>query len=406
MKPLLVILAGGLGKSFYPLSTNKTLFPFLGKPLLQHIIEMSEYAGFQDALIITNEDNESWLSTYQPFNITLRTKKVHPNGMGGAVIQAEEEIGNKPTLIVNAADMIEPIFFKSMLRQTLDSYAYVTGLKVNNYFPGGYLKTDGTKALEIIEKPGKGKEPSDLLNLMFHFFSEPQDFISILKKTPLSDIQYEQALSSLMNQRQVDILRYPGQWHKLKYAHDILGMMNLLLKIKGVNHRSRTANISKYALLIGNVYVDEDASIDEYSIVKGPSYIGKGVKIGNHSLVRQSCIEEGSVVGFGSEVVRSYIGPNCKLHHNFIGDSILESDINPSWNTTFANWRLDQQNIRIDIKGEIIDTNLPKFGAVVAKGALFGVNCSVMPGITIGKNAHIYPNKIISKNIEENEKIT
>jgi len=89
MKPLVVILAGGIGKSFAPLSINKTLIPIFGKPMLQHVIEMAEFSGFQEALIITNTENETWLSSYQPFNITLRTRKVNPTGMGAALLQAD-----------------------------------------------------------------------------------------------------------------------------------------------------------------------------------------------------------------------------------------------------------------------------------------------------------------------------
>ncbi|MDP4011652.1 MAG: hypothetical protein Q8P72_05510, partial [Candidatus Roizmanbacteria bacterium] len=136
---------------------------------------------------------------------------------------------------------------------------------------------------------------------------------------------------------------------------------------------------------------------------KGPAYIGRGVKIGNHALVRQSSIEEGSVVGFGSEVVRSYVGPGCMLHHNFVGDCVLESNVNPSWGTTFANWRLDNNDIRTKIEDEEIDSGRKKIGAIVADGAFLGVNCSVMPGVTIGANAKIYPGKLVTSAVSKGE---
>src|SRR3989344_4289843 len=102
MAPTVVILAGGIGKSFSPISVNKTILPLFGKPLLQHVIEMVESSGFDNALIVTNSENEKWLSTYQPFNITLRTQLVEPTGMGDALLQAETEIGTKPCLVINA----------------------------------------------------------------------------------------------------------------------------------------------------------------------------------------------------------------------------------------------------------------------------------------------------------------
>ncbi len=402
-KPLVVILAGGIGKSFKPLTINKTLIPILGKPMLQHTIEMVESAGFHEALIITNRDNEEWLASYQPFNITLRTNIVKPTGMGDALLQTEHEIGNNPILVINACDVIDPAFLKVLQQKTYNSYAYITGLETESYFPGGYIRMEGTRTTGLVEKPGEGNEPSNLLNLVFHYFSEPQDFFGFLKKTPTTDDQYEKALNDLMQQRHIDVVPYDGPWKKIKYSHHVLDMTQILLQLRNNNHIARSAYVSPKAVIEGNVVVDENAHIDAFAVIKGPAYIGKNAKVGNHALVRQSTIEAHSVVGFGTEVARSYVGPNCMLHKNFIGDSVLESDINPSWGTTLANWRLDQAPIHMSLPDEQILTEKTKLGAILAKGAFLGVNCSVMPGVTIGKNAKIYPGKVVMEPVKDEE---
>jgi len=402
-KPLVVILAGGVGKSFAPISINKTLVPLCGKPMLQHTIETVENAGFHGALIITNEENEQWLSTYQPFNITLQTQIVKPTGMGDALLQAEHLIRDEPILVMNACDMVESSFLKVIQQKILNSYACITGLKVDSYFPGGYIKMEGTKATGIIEKPGEGHEPSDLINLVFHYFSHPQDFFGHLKQTPTQDEQYEIALTRLMKEHHIDVIEYSGHWSKLKHAHHILDMMAFCLENRVVNHIARTALISPQAVIEGTVYVDEGARIEACAVIKGPAYIGRNAVIGNHALVRQSVVEEDAVVGFGTEVARSYVGPRCKLHQNFIGDSVLESDINPSWGTTCANWRLDEKQISLQLPDAKITTGRIKLGAVIAKGAAFGVNCSIMPGMTIGENARVYPGKTVTSAVKMDE---
>ena len=404
-KPLVVILAGGIGTSFKPLTINKTLIPIAGKPMLQHVIEMVESAGFHEALIITNPENEQWLSSYQPFNITLQTNIVKPTGMGDALLQSEHVIGNQPILIINACDIIDGVFLKTLLQKTYNSYAFITGLETESYFPGGYIKMEGTRATGLIEKPGKGNEPSNLLNLVFHYFSDPQDFFGLLKKTPTSDEQYEKALHELMQQRHIDVVPYQGPWTKLKYSHHVLDMMQAILELRSKNHVARSAHVSPHAVIEGTVYIDEGAHIDAFAVIKGPAYIGRNAKVGNHALVRQSSIEEGAIVGFGSEVARSYIGPNCMLHQNFVGDCVLESDINPSWGTTLANWRLDQGAIKMRLPEETIDTEKTKLGAVIAKGAFLGVNCSVMPGLTIGRNARVYPGIVVKDPVKDNETV-
>ena len=403
MKPLVVILAGGIGKTFSPLKINKTLLPIFGKPILQHVIEMVETADFHEALIVTNPENELWLSTYQPFNITLQTIVANPRGMGDTLLQARESIGSRPILIINAVDMVEPSFLKTLMKPIQNSYGFITGLKIKRNISAGYIKENNGKAIGIVEKPTPGNEPSDMVNLIFHYFSEPEDLFTIMNKIPTSDDQYEKALTELMAQRTIDIVPYNGSWSKLKYPHHVLDMMNLFLKMNKVNSVARSAIVSPHAVLDGFIIIDENARIDAGAIIKGPAYIGKNVKIGSHTLIRQSVIEEGSIIGFGSEVARSYIGPRSKLHHNFVGDSVFESDINPSWGTTFANWRIDGNNPRLLLPNCSIETDGKKLGSIIAKNVFFGVNCAVMPGVTIGAGAKIYPHKVIAVAVCENE---
>jgi bifunctional UDP-N-acetylglucosamine pyrophosphorylase/glucosamine-1-phosphate N-acetyltransferase len=107
-------------------------------------------------------------------------------------------------------------------------------------------------------------------------------------------------------------------------------------------------------------------------------------------------VEEGSTVGFGSEVARSYVGPGCNLHHTFVGDSVLEGKVNMSWGTVTANLRLDGKTIRISLpNGTVFDTLRNKLGACIATNAFLGVGVSTMPGTIIGPNANIAPHTIV-----------
>ena len=397
-KPLVVILAGGSGKSFQPFVLNKTLVSFAGKPLLQHVIEAVEQSGFRDAMVVTNSENESWLSTYQPFNITIQTKiQNEPRGMADALMSIRQEIDSRPILIMNAVDYIDPAFYKRIYQKTLSSEAFITGMKVEHNLPTGYLEIANGHPRGIVEKPMKGQEPSEYINLVLNYFADPNEFLSAISGTSShNDDQYERALSSYLKNHEVELLTYSSYWQKLKYSYNVLDMMELFLKHRLKKHRATTAYVSPHAFVEGDVFIDDYARIDAFAVIKGPTYIGKSVVIGNHTLVRQSMIEAESVVGFGSEVARSYIGPRCMLHHNFIGDSVLESNVNPSWGTTTANLRLDKHEVRLKLpNGEFIETGKKKFGAVIAKGAFLGVNCSIMPGVAIGADAQLAPGTVL-----------
>ncbi|MFA9288880.1 MAG: sugar phosphate nucleotidyltransferase [Weeksellaceae bacterium] len=406
-KPLVILLAGGVGKNFAPLIVNKTLVPFCGKPVLQHMIETIEQSGFHEVLIVTNHENEQWLESYQPFNITIETHiQDEPLGMADALLKIESKIKGRPILVMNAVDMINPTFFKQMYQLSLDVYSFVVAKEIDSYFPGGYVKVEGNKAIGIVEKPEPGTEPSKLLNLVFHYYSDPTEFFPYLRAaSSLKDDHYEQALNRFMQEKEVRCLTYQDYWQKLKYAYHVLDVMDIFLQNRVKSHRATTAYVSPHAIIEGNVFIDEYAHIDAGAIIKGPAYIGKNVKVGNHSLVRQSMIEEGSVIGFGSEVARSYVGPRSMLHHNFLGDTIFESDINPSWGTTFANFRLDNKPVIFKRHDTSLQTTRAKLGAVVANGVFFGVNCSVMPGIAIGARSKIFPQTTVFSPVTADETV-
>lgn len=395
--PLFVILAGGEGKRFAPFVTNKTMFPFFGKPLLLHLLEQLQRVGAQEILIASNHDNDSWLRELNLAGISLRTKlQPEPLGMADALLQLQSEIGQQPIIVMNAVDVVSDEFFLTLLKQRSSTYALVTGKQEVEYFPGGYLKLEGDRVTAVIEKPGKGNEPSDLVNLVFHYFSQPQEFLALLAQTQSdNDDSYEVALSQLMQDHPVGCVSYTGYWTKLKYPHFALDMTELFLRERLQDYCHPTAQISPQASLEGPVYIDEGVKIEAGAVVKGPTYLGKNVVVGNHTLIRQSIIEAGSVIGFGSEVARSYVGPDCMLHHNFIGDSVLESEVNPSYGTCTTNLRLDHQPVTLKLESGSVETNRQKLGAIIANGVFLGANCTLLPGVSIGAQAKIYPGTIV-----------
>lgn len=399
--PLFVVLAGGEGKRFAPLVTNKTVFPFMDKPLLLHQLEQLRRVGVKKVLIATNSENHSYLKELGIEGLDIQSKRQsQPLGMADALLHLEKEIGDQPMVVMNAVDVVDDSLFETLLQEIENGQpqGLVTGIKVKEYFPGGYLELKGTQVTGVIEKPQPGQEPSDLVNLVFHYFNQPQEFIKLLKQaTSQDDDVYEQALTKLMQQQDFGFVSYDNYWNKLKYPHFVLDVMQLFLKHHLESKIDPSAQISDQAVIEGEVFIDKNVKVEAGAVIKGPTYIGPNTIVGNHALVRQSMVERDVIVGFGSEVARSYIGPECKLHHNFIGDSILEADVNPSYGTVATNWRLDQKTIQLKTLDGKIDTHRYKLGAILARGVFCGVNCSLMPGVTVGESTKIYPGLVVNQ---------
>src|SRR3989344_7750005 len=169
--PVAVILAGGASSRFAPLSDKNTL-KFLGKTLVEHHLDTLHGLGITDAVVIANPNNydiiKQNISKYK--NTVIAVQKA-PNGMGDAILSAENlilnDLGGKPIYILNADDIFELEHHKKILNEYEkgSSDSIIGAYKVDSYFPGGYIIVDGAnKILSIKEKPGKGNEPSNMIN--------------------------------------------------------------------------------------------------------------------------------------------------------------------------------------------------------------------------------------------------
>ena len=233
----------------------------------------------------------------------------------------------------------------------------------------------------MLKSREKGNEPSDRVNLVFHFFPELCAFTSLFKEVKsLKDDMYEQAFSLYMKDHKVCMVSYDGLWAPLKYPWHVLDV-NAMLLSQLPPKIGRNVEIKKNVILEGNVYIEDNVTIYENTKIIGPCYIGKGSIIGNNNIIRASHIGFRCVTGFNTDITRSYIGDDCWFHSNYIGDSVLESDISMGSGSVLANLRLDEQDIG--------STQKNKCGAMIGSHVRIGVNVSIMPGIKIGSDSSI-----------------
>lgn len=380
-----LILAAGEGKRIKPIVTSKPLIPFGGQTLLDRVIHNLKAVGINKFLVVVSPKDQDKLKAY-PTVI-----QPQPNGMSGAVLAARSVLVG-PTVVVNGDDLIDPkILTKfSQAIKTYQDKVVVTAIKSRPDLTGGYFDLRGP-TLQVVEKP-KEKQPSEWLKLVLDYFPRIEEFIAALKSTQsLRDDVYEQALNQLGN---LSLVKAAGYFQPLKYPWQILDLAQLILThyLKPQTHPS--AQIHKTAVIEGLVQIEAGVRIMPYAIIKGPVYLGKQVIIGDHALVRNSLIEANSVVGYKSEIVRSYVGPNNNFHANYVGDSVIEADCNLGSGATLANLRFDKKEI---IPGR------NKLGAIMAQASQLGVNVSVMPGVSLGAKAIVGSGLVLAKSLEADE---
>ena len=402
----ILILAGGDSTRFWPLE-NKLFISFLGKPLILYQIEELLKYGEQ-VTVVANKTNATAIKRLVDNNevksVQIIIQKDDYSGMAGAVFSVKNHIKDE-VLIVNGSDLIDySIITKMSLLINQENKLILVGKQINEYFPGGYFKFDDLKKIvEVVEKPDKDKVPSDIIKLVFDYFSDINNLLKhfVSAKTQKDDL-YEVAVNKLLSDDvKQAYLTYDSYWQALKYPWHVLTMMhNFLLSVKE-NKISSSAKISEKAVITGQVMLGENVKIGDFVKIVGPTFIGDNTIIGDYSMIRESQIGEDCLIGSGSEVARSYIGNNVFLHRNYVGDSVLDNDVMFGAQAVTGNLKFDGSKVLSEVSDEKIDTNMNKLGAIVGQLSKIGVNTTIFPGVKIGKKSWIGPGEKVKYDIED-----
>ena len=394
----------------FPITEDKFLLKFLGKPLLQHQIELALKAGLKDFVIIGNPFNiekikEVCRGLKGNFEFAIQKE---PKGMADAVLSGKKFLGEE-FLVINPNDIFELTAYQRILEafRKFQCDAYIIGYKVKSYFPGGYLEmNEDGELIRIHEKPGEGNEPSDLINIVIHLHRNFEDFLKYLEKTKSKkDDVYECAITRMAQDGyKVKVVMYDGFWKAIKYPWHIFDVMEFFLDRVERPRVSNTSKISEKANIYGNVIIEDNVRILENATIRGPCYIGRNTLIGNNALIwNKSHIGDNCVIGFSSEIKHSYICDNCWFHMSYIGDSIISENCSFGAGTITANFRFDEKEVKVNVKGERISTDRIKFGAIVGKNSKTGVNSCLMPGVKVGPNSIVGPGVTLMHDLEPNK---
>ncbi len=396
----------------FPIAEDKFLLDFLGKPLLEHQIELASEAGLSQFVIIGNPENIGKIKQITKrfagieVDFALQKKAL---GIADALKSAEPFLHGQ-LLIINPNDVFSRSAYTKIISAAKKSPAssYILGYRVQEYFPGGYLQVNSrNELLHIVEKPNSGEEPSDLVNILIHCHNNSQELLRCIEtvETTRDDV-YECALDSLVRAgRKIKVIPYNDFWAPIKYPWHIFRVMEHFLD-NAQPRIASSARISGKATVEGKVILGENVIVLESAVIRGPVYIGANSVVGNNALVREySHIGANSVIGYSTEVKHSYIGDNCWFHSNYVGDSIVDDNCSLGAGAVLANFRLDEGNIQIKIGDNMVDTGYDKLGAVVGRGCRIGVNASLMPGVRVGPDSFVGPQVCLRDDLAANKMI-
>ena len=340
-----VVMAGGEGTRLRPLTSNqpKPMVPIVGKPCMEHIIELLRDHGFEDVIVTVAFLPQAIRSYFgagenQGVNIEYSVEE-SPLGTAGSVRLAAPALDS--TTLVISGDALCDIDLSKIMEFHREKGAAVTiGLKsVDNPLEFGIVVTDEEGRIErFLEKPSWGQVFSDTINTGIYVI-EPE----VLKHVPTDrPYDFSKELFPLLLEMGRPLYGYvcEGYWQDIgnldQYRQANFDALDesVRLNIPGIRLR-------------GNVWLGEGAEIDDLDQVEGPAFIGNyariapGASVGpysvlgasttlrEHARTTRSVIDASTYVGQSSLVEGAVVGRNCdvrshvRIHEGVaIGDEV------------------------------------------------------------------------------------
>jgi NDP-sugar pyrophosphorylase family protein len=144
----------------------------------------------------------------------------------------------------------------------------------------------------------------------------------------------------------------------------------------------------------GDIFIHPTSVVEEGVILKGPVFVGPNCFIGAHAYLRGGVYLIGNnSIGPGCELKSSILFPKTNLaHFNFVGNSILGSNVNMEAGAVIANHFNERAN-------EEIFPGVTKFGAVVGDNCKIGANAVLSPGTMLPKNTVVGRLELVGQSI-------
>jgi bifunctional N-acetylglucosamine-1-phosphate-uridyltransferase/glucosamine-1-phosphate-acetyltransferase GlmU-like protein len=152
----------------------------------------------------------------------------------------------------------------------------------------------------------------------------------------------------------------------------------------------KIANLDGDYKIFNQVAIHKSVSIDSNAILKGPAIISPKCFVGAHAYLRGGVfLDENVTLGPGCEVKSSFIFSHTSLaHFNFVGDSLVGSNVNLEAGAVVANHYNERKDkkIFIFIDGKSYATGVEKFGALIGDRTKIGANAVLSPGTILLPN--------------------
>jgi mannose-1-phosphate guanylyltransferase / phosphomannomutase len=339
-----VVMAGGEGTRLRPLTSNqpKPMVPIVGKPCMEHIVELLRRHGFDDIVVtlaFMPQAIRGYFGDGETHGVSIRySVEESPAGTAGSVKLAEDAL-DEPFLVISG-DALCDIDLAELVRFHEEKEALVTiGLKsVDNPLEFGIVVTDEDGRIErFLEKPSWGQVFTDTINTGIYVL-DPE----VLRHVPADrPYDFSKELFPLLLEMGKPLYGYvaEGYWQDIgnldQYRQANFDALDgrVELEVQGVRLR-------------GNIWVGEGVELADLESVEGPAFLGNYSRIGprasvgpysvlstsvtlrDHARTARSIVDASTYIGRSALVEGAIVGKSCdirphaRLHEGVaVGDS-------------------------------------------------------------------------------------
>jgi mannose-1-phosphate guanylyltransferase/phosphomannomutase len=338
-----VVMAGGEGTRLRPLTSNqpKPMVPIVGKPCMEHILELLKRHGFEDVIVtlaFLPQAIRGYFADGENLGLSIEySVEESPLGTAGSVALASEKLDD--TFLVISGDALCDIDLTALLRFHEEKGAAVTiGLKsVENPLEFGIVVADGEGRVErFLEKPSWGQVFSDTINTGIYVL-EPEVLKHIPREGPYD---FSKELFPLLLEMGRPLYGHvcDGYWQDIgnldQYRQANFDALDerVRLDVPGIRLR-------------GNVWIGDGVDLDDLDAIEGPAFVGnncrilRGATVGAYSVLSpsvtlrerartaHSVIDTGTHLGRSALVEGAIVGRSCDLRaHTRVHEGVAIGD--------------------------------------------------------------------------------
>ena len=322
-------MAGGEGTRLRPLTSNqpKPMVPIVGKPCMEHIVELLKAHGFEDVIVTVAflpQAIRSYFGDGEGLGVNVEySVEESPLGTAGSVRLASDKLDD--TFLVISGDALCDFDLTKLVEFHRERKAAVTiGLKsVDNPLEFGIVVVDEDGRVErFLEKPSWGQVFSDTINTGVYVL-EPEVLDHVPADRPF-DFSKELFPLLLEMGRPLCGLAMDGYWQDIgnldQYRQANFDALDerVRLTIPGIRLR-------------GNVWLGEGVELADLEQVEGPalisnycriapdshvgaySVLSSSVTLRERARIVRSVVDASTHIGRGALVEGAIIGRSCDI---------------------------------------------------------------------------------------------